>query len=198
MPTLKAKAKPKTKTKTQTTAKKKPVASKKKATTATKSKTTRKTKSVAVKTKTPAKTKTHTNAKTKTTSKTKKKPSKHSHLELSETQKRDLLELIRKIVILRKYDMDGLRSFSTIDRILDQYNQKYTDVHGKFDAILTFGQEIQERHTSNSPLIALQDEGKDSAALYKLLTDIATDKTTFSEANETMQTIYEESLKEKY
>lgn len=189
----KVKAKPKTKAKTK-------VKAKRKATTKRK---------VAAKPKAKAKTKKKTQAKKvmkKVAKKAKPKAPKtmyeviaeqNSKAKFSEGQKAELLSLIEKIVNLRKREMDGLRSFEPIDRILDKYNQRYTDTASKFDAIVKYGMEKDPAFLPEDTFIFMNERREGETALYNLLEEIWRGNIRFDNAKEKMTNIYMNWLKEK-
>lgn len=199
---LKAKPKPKkTKVKAKAKAKAKPKAKVK-----TKKKPKAKTKVKSKKTKSKAKPKAKPKAKAKSKAKAKVKTSKQalpqtrqtddSKPYLTEEQKIKLLAIIKKIVDLHKYRLGGLKSLDHLDRILDEYNQKYTTHMEKFDAIVDFGIDEHLRYISDYGLIALKDNARDSVALYELLAEFGTGRKKFSEAEQQLNLIYEDALKE--
>ncbi len=200
----KSKARLKTKTKVKLKSKAKP-RKKVKAKSKTKTRTKAKVKAKARKKVTVrAKIKVKAKAKTKTKAKAKAKPKKRSKIKqakkagpkLTNGQKTILLETIKKIVELRKHKTDGLKSLDHIDRILDQYNQKFTVDQDKFDAIVDFSVGEHSRYASEYGFIALKDDNKSSVALYTLLAEIGRGKKKFPEARDKINSIYEEALEE--
>ncbi len=200
-PKRKLKSKLKTKAKLKKMAKTKGVAKKKaRAKTKTKTKARVKTKARA-KYKATTKGKIRKSAKAKSKLKTKTKAKTQVTLKkkliLTEEQKTTFLEVIKRILDIRKTTIDGLKSLDAIDQILNPYNQKYTDTYGKFDAIINFAMIEHAQYISDTSLIAFKDTGKDSMALYALLAKIGNGEIQFSDALEQMNLIYEDSLKEK-
>ncbi len=205
MSKVKTKAKIKKKSKLSTKAKasvkakvKKKTKPKAKAKTKAKAKPRVKAKATSkAKTKTKAKTKAKTKTKATPKIKTKKKSSakiKAKAWKFSETQTVELLMWIEKIVNLHKGKQGGLKSFTSIDKILDKYNQRYTETDEKFDAIVKFGMEEDPRVIHEHVFVNVEGREKDMNDLYILLADISKGKIDFSAANEKMKSIYETSL----
>jgi chemotaxis protein histidine kinase CheA len=168
----------------------------------TKSKRKAKRVKVKVKPKTKAKkTKSKSKPKSKAKSKSRAKPKKKlkakasAKIKFTKIQKTNLIELIKKIVDLRKKTDEGLRTLDAIDHILDQYNQKYTTAPEKFDAIISYAVIEHAKYVSSMGYIAFKDVGKDSIALYALLSDIGKGKVQYSKATDKMNSIYQEAIK---
>lgn len=198
----KAKSKKRLKTKTTSKAKNKTKTkiikfkAKPKAKLKAKSKSSSSTKVKAkVKTKAKMKPKTSLKTKTKIKPKTRLKAKVSATIQFTKIQKTNLIELIKKIVDLRKKTVDGLKSLDAIDHILDQYNQKFTDAPEKFDAIVNYAVIEHANYISNSGFIALKDTGKDSIALYALLSEIGKGKVQFSKASDEMNSIFQQAIK---
>lgn len=195
---LKPKTPSKTKLKTKTKSSAKPKLKSRAIKVKSKAKTIKVKSKGKPKTKAKAKTRARVKRKVKTTKtklKSKTKPGRQARRKFTETQKAKLLEMIKKIVDLRKKTIDGLKSLDAIDHILDPYNQKYTDTQGKFDAIINFAMLEHAHYVADSGLIAFKDTSKDSIALYALLAEIGEGKAQFSNASDKMNSIYEDSLK---
>src|SRR5579862_3131616 len=96
---------------------------------------------IKTKTKIAAKASAKAKYKTKKKSKTQTKAikTKAKAKKFNDAQKAKLLTWIEKIVNLHKGQKNGLKSFSGIDEILNKYNQHYTEIGEKFDAIVKFG-----------------------------------------------------------
>ena len=106
-------------------------------------------------------------------------------------QKEELLIWIDKIVNVHKGQHGGLMSFSRIDQILDKYNQHYTLIGEKFDAIAKFGTDEDPRVIHEHFFVNVEGREKDANDLYILLADITKGKINFDRAKEQMKSIYE-------
>lgn len=154
-----------------------------------------------IKAKVKKKTKIKARTKVKTKAKTKHKAKKKSRIKtkakarkFNDTQKETLLTWIEKIVNLHKGQKNGLKSFSGIDEILDKYNQHYTEIGEKFDAIAKFGIEMDPRVIHEHFFVSTEGREKDVNDLYILLAKISKGKVNFSGAKEKIKSIYEKSL----
>jgi hypothetical protein len=127
--------------------------------------------------------------KVKTKNKTKTKVEK-----LNDKQKEALLIWIEKIVNLHKRQKGSLKSLTRIDEILNKYNQRYTEIDEKFDAIAEFGIEKDPRVIHKHFFVNIEGREKEVDDLYILLTQITKGEVNFSDAKETMKSIYEKSL----
>ncbi len=114
--------------------------------------------------------------------------------EFNETQREALLTWIAKIVNLHKGQNGGLKSLSGIDEILNKYNQRYTEIGEKFDAITKFGMEKDPRVTHEHFYVNIEGRDKNVNELYILLANIIKDKINFNDAKEKMKSIYDKSV----
>lgn len=117
--------------------------------------------------------------------------------QLSETQKEEILAIIEKIINLHKRDQDGLKSLTSIERILDKYNQKYLKVDEKFDAIIKYGMEENPLLIREHVYVPTQGKDKETLDLYKLLLDIGQSKITFIKIKERIEDLYGDALESR-
>jgi len=202
MPTLKAKAKSKVKTKAKLKTKSK---IKSKVKTKAKLKTKSKIKPKA-KTKAKLKAKPKAKLKTKPKAKPKRKPTSKlikamlntkPKIKFNRTQKTKLLSIIEKIVNLRKGERDGLGTYEPIDRILDQYNQHFTNAIEKFDAITEYGMKKDPAFIPDSVFVITSHHNENEIEFYALLEKIWEGRIQYTSAVEKMNAIFAASLVEK-
>lgn len=133
---------------------------------------------------------------------TKQAKKKTSHKEevsygMNEEQKIDLLHLIDGVIQNRKHKPDGLRSFFMIDRILDHFNQKYTDPESKFNAIVKYGKDKHDGIHSEHIYVFTHGRGKDETDLFQLLSEINAEKIKFSEVKKRLEQLIEDNKAQK-
>lgn len=158
-----------------------------------------KTKAKKTKTKARTKIKSKTKVKTKVKERSKKKKkskikNKVKAIKFNNVQKEELLIWIEKIVNLHKGEKGGLKSFTGIDEILNKFNQQYTEIDEKFDAIAKFGVERDPRVIHEHFFMNVEGREKDVNELFILLAKIAKGKINYTKAKEKIKFIYEESL----
>lgn len=117
--------------------------------------------------------------------------------QLSDTQKKALLATITKIINLHKSDQDGLKSLTQIERILDKYNQKYTEVGEKFDAIVEYGVGENPLLVREHVFVPTQSKDKETLDLYKLLLDIGEGKIKFTDIKRRIEDLYADALESR-
>ena len=205
------KSKPKLKTQAvkKTTVKKaaKKAKSKKPVKAASKVKAKSKAKPTAkVTTKSKAKRKTKSPVKTKAKSakkpvskapKQKSKAASGARHNYNQEQKEKLLQLIELVVNIRRGQRGGLGSFETIDRILDEFNQHYPDIHTKFDAIAEYGLKKDPAFLPKNAFIPTANKNENEVRLYALLEGIWNGEVEYQVAYDQMNGIYINSLSEK-
>lgn len=117
--------------------------------------------------------------------------------QLSDIQKAEILITISKIINLHKSDQDGLKSLTSIERILDKYNQKYTNVAEKFDAVVKYGMEENPAIIHKHVFVPTQGKDKETLDLYKLLVDIGQRKIKFNEIERRIDDLYTDALESR-
>lgn len=117
--------------------------------------------------------------------------------QFSDAQKEELLATIAKIINLHKFDQDGLKSLTKIERILDKYNQNYTEVGEKFDAIVKYGMEEDPLLVREHVFVPMQGKDKETLDLYRLLLDIGEGKIKFTDIKTRIENLYADALESR-
>jgi hypothetical protein len=109
-------------------------------------------------------------------------------------QKTDFLMMITKLINLHKSDKDGLKSLTQVERILDPYNQNYTDTHAKFDAIVEYGLAEDPSAVRKHVFVAVKKDNEIND-IYKLLVEISQGKIKFPDMMLKINQIYQDAQK---
>ena len=108
----------------------------------------------------------------------------------TEKQKETLLHLIEGFVNLHKGQPEGLLILTGVDRILNKYNQQFTEPNEKFDAIARFGIEKDPRVERKHFYINIDCRKKEVDELFVLLADIAHGKLEYASAAEQLRALH--------
>lgn len=117
---------------------------------------------------------------------------------LSDAEKAVLLETITKIINLHRSDKDGLKSLTQIERILDQYNQKYVASGDKFDAIIKYGIDKDPAVIHEHQFMLVNGKDKETIEFYKLLAGFGLGKIKFAEIKNKMEQLYDEAWQSRH
>lgn len=114
----------------------------------------------------------------------------------SDKQKTEFLVTIEKLIKLHKSDKDGLKSLTQVERILDPFNQKYTDAHEKFNAIIEYGISEDPSVVRKHVFVPVKKD-KEINEIYKLLVEISKGKMKHADVMLNITKMYQDSLKSR-
>lgn len=128
--------------------------------------------------------------------KKKKSAKTKSVVSYSDKQKTEFLVTIAKLINLHKSDKDGLKSLTQVERILDPYNQNYTDAHEKFDAIVEYGVSEDPSVVRKHVFVPVKKDNEIND-IYKVLVEISKGKIKYADVMLKINKIFQDAQKSR-